>query len=74
MIPLRAKAHEIIDTISEKRVAEIIDFLEFLKIKEELEATNEILNDKSIMESIKKGLKEMENHDMVNLEDVIENV
>ena len=74
MIPLREKAHEIIDTISEERVAEIIDFLEFLKIKEELEATNEILNDKNIMESIKKGLKEMRNDDVVNLEDVIENV
>jgi hypothetical protein len=74
MIPLREKAHEIIDTISERRVAEIIDFLEFLKIKEELEATNEILNDKNIMESIQKGLKEIGNDDVVNLEDVIENV
>ncbi len=74
MIPLREKAHEIIDIISEKRVAEIIDLLEFLKIKEELEATSEIFNDKSIMELIKKGLKEMENDDVVNLEDVIEDV
>ncbi|MCB2290052.1 hypothetical protein LGK97_09760 [Clostridium sp. CS001] len=74
MMPLREKAHEIIDAISEKRVAEVIDFLEFLKSKEELEATNEILNDSSIMESIRKGLKEIRNDDLVDLEDVIENV
>jgi PHD/YefM family antitoxin component YafN of YafNO toxin-antitoxin module len=74
MSPLREKAHEIIDTISERKVAEIIDFLEFLKIKEELEATNEILNDENIMESIRKGLKEAVDGDVVNLDDVIENV
>lgn len=74
MSPLREKAHEIIDTISEKRVAEIIDFLEYLKIKEELEATNEILDDKNLMESIQKGLKEAEDGEVLNLDDVIENV
>ena len=56
MSPLREKAHEIIDNISEKKVAEIIDFLEYLKVKEELEATNEVLNDSNMMEAIKKGL------------------
>ncbi|KPU43165.1 hypothetical protein OXPF_31790 [Oxobacter pfennigii] len=74
MSPLRDKAHEIIDTISEKRVAEIIDFLEYLKIKEEMEATNEILSDKHMMELIKKGLKEIENNETVDLDDVLDNV
>jgi hypothetical protein len=52
---LREKAHKIVDVISEKKLAEVIDFLEYLKIKEEVEATNEILDDKKLLESIQRG-------------------
>jgi hypothetical protein len=74
MIPLRERAHEIIESISEKKIADIIDFLEYLKIKEEIEATNEILDDKKLMESIQKGLKQVENNEVYDLKDVIDNV
>ncbi len=71
---LREKAHEIVDKISEKKLAEVIDFLEFLKIKEEIEATNEILNDKKLLESIQKGLIQYKSGDLLSLEDVVKNV
>ncbi|OGO77453.1 MAG: hypothetical protein A2Y23_02145 [Clostridiales bacterium GWB2_37_7] len=74
MSSLRVKAHEIIDNISEKKIVEVVDFLEYLKIKEEVEATNEILSDKKLVDSIQKGLAQIENEELVELADVIENV
>ena len=74
MSSLRFRAHEIIDNMSEKKIAEVVDFLEYLKIKEEVEATDEILKDKKILESIQKGLSEVKSNSLVNFEDVIENV
>ena len=41
MAPIRAKAHSIIDNLSDKKIAEVVDFLEFLKVKEEIEPTEE---------------------------------
>lgn len=74
MSELRIKAHEIIDNISEKKIAEVVDFLEYLKIKEEIEATNEILSDKILLDSIQKGLIEIEKGELVELDDVKGNV
>ena len=71
---LREKAHEIVDRISEKKLAEVVDFLEFLKIKEEIEATNEILDDRKLLESIRKGLIEYHSGNLIGLEDVIKDV
>jgi hypothetical protein len=74
MSSLRIKAHEIIENISDKKINEAVDFLEFLKVKEELEATNEILNDKTLLAAVRKGLKDIEDEELVNLDDIIENV
>lgn len=74
MSVMRKKAHDIIDRISEKKISEVIDFLEYLKIKEEVEATNEILSDDKLLDSIMRGKKEAENNELIDLEDVIENV
>ena len=71
---LREKAHKIVDAISEKKLAEVIDFLEYLKIKEEVEATNEILDDKKLLESIQKGLLQIENSELIDFDDVVKNV
>jgi len=57
---LRMKAYKIIDNISDKKINEIVDFLKFLKVKEELGAINEILNDETILAAVKKGLKNIE--------------
>jgi hypothetical protein len=71
---LREKAHKIVDVISEKKLAEVIDFLEYLKIKDEVEATNEILDDKKFLESIQKGLIQIEKGELVDFENVVKNV
>ncbi|MGQ9780401.1 MAG: hypothetical protein ACUVRM_11125 [Bacillota bacterium] len=55
----RERAHRLIDLISEKKMNEVISYLEYIKIKEELEATEEILNDEELTESIKRGLNQL---------------
>ncbi len=43
------------EKLSNKSKKEVADFVAFLKVKEELEATKEILNDKDFLQSIMKG-------------------
>lgn len=74
MSTIRVRAHEIIDYISDKKITEAVDFLEYLKLKEEVEATGEILSDKKMLDAIKKGLKQASEGDLVELDSVIEDV
>ena len=67
---LKEKAYKIIDTISEKKLAEVINYLEYIQIKEELEATNEILDDKKLLKSIQAGLKQYENNELVDFDEI----
>jgi hypothetical protein len=41
--------------LSKKRKKEVADFVTYLKAKEELEATKEILRDKDFLDSIMRG-------------------
>ena len=43
------------EKLSKKRKEEVADFIAYLKVKEELEATKEIIRDKDFLESIMKG-------------------
>ena len=43
------------EKLSKKSKNEVADFITFLKVKEELKATKEILNDKDFLQSIMKG-------------------
>lgn len=74
MSAIRVRAHEIIDYISDNKIAEAVNFLEYLKLKEEVEATGEILSDKKMLDAIKKGLKQVSEGDLVELDSVIEDV
>jgi hypothetical protein len=74
MSTLRNKVHEIVNNISEKKLAEIIDFLEYIKIKEELEATNELLNDQKLLEMLQKGLIQYKNNELVDFDHICEDV
>ena len=67
---LKEKAYKIIDAISEKKLAEVINYLEYIKIKEELEATNEILDDKKLLKSIQAGLKQYGNNELVDFDEI----
>ncbi|AAM25207.1 putative transcriptional regulator [Caldanaerobacter subterraneus subsp. tengcongensis MB4] len=70
---LKNKVKEIIENLQEEELAEVIDFIEYLRFKEEKEE-NEILNDVELIESIKRGLKDIENGDVYDFEDVFKNV
>jgi hypothetical protein len=43
------------ERLSKKRKKEVADFVSYLKIKEEIEATKEIISDKDFLESIMAG-------------------
>jgi hypothetical protein len=66
---LREKAHQIVDALSEKKIGAVVDFLEYLKIKEELEATHEILDDQRLVTAVRKGMLQYEQNELVALED-----
>jgi hypothetical protein len=69
IMTLREKAHHIVDALSEKKIGAVVDFLEYLKIKEELEATHEILDDQRLVAAVRKGMLQYEQNELVALED-----
>ncbi len=43
------------EKLSKERKKEVADFIAYLRVKEELEATKEIISDKDFLKSIMKG-------------------
>jgi hypothetical protein len=43
------------ERLSKKRKKEVADFVAYLKVKEEIEATKEVLRDKDFLNSIMRG-------------------
>ena len=70
----KSRAYEIIDSLSEQKVAEAINFLAYLRIKEELEATSEVMSDATLMRAIKQGMLQYDQSEIVDEADVIKNV
>ena len=66
----RERAHNIIDSLSEKKLSEVLSYLEYIKIKEEVEATEEILDDKKLLDSIQKGLAELKAGEVFSLDEL----
>jgi len=56
-IALKKEAKKAIDELSEEKVKVAIDFIEYLKEKEEMEATLEILSSHELMTQIEKAEK-----------------
>ncbi len=52
---VKAKAKKIVDHLSEDKAKVAVSFLEFLEDRECWEASREILEDKELMASIKRG-------------------
>ena len=65
----RVEAIELIGLLSEKKLKIIIDFIKYLKDKEEWEATNELLDSKTISE-IEEGKKQINNGNFVEFENI----
>ncbi|MCK4384759.1 MAG: hypothetical protein KAW52_00710 [candidate division Zixibacteria bacterium] len=62
------------EKLSKKRKKEVVDFVAYLKIKEELEATKEIIRDKDFLESIMKGDEDFRTGRYKKWAEVIEDV
>jgi len=52
----------------------IYEYLQFIKLKEELKATYEITSDEMIMDAVEKGLQEEADGNLIALEDLVDNV
>ena len=70
---LRNRTHEIIDNISEGKIPAVLDFLEYLKAKEEVKATNKIFNDKKVLDAVHKRLIEAKSRNLIYSEELIDN-
>lgn len=58
----RERAHKIIDSLPDDKVANILEYLEFIKTKEELKLTNKIISDErinydTILTAIQQGVQ-----------------
>ena len=54
------KALEILNILPEEKAKVALSFMEFLQEKDEWEATYEILQDRELVKTYKKGLKDIE--------------
>jgi PHD/YefM family antitoxin component YafN of YafNO toxin-antitoxin module len=70
MCARRERAHQIIDSLSDTKIGEVLDYLEYIRIREELEATQEILDNKKLMESIEKGLAQFRAGEVISLDEL----
>jgi len=52
---LRREAKKTIDSLSEEKIKVVIDFMDYLKEKEELEATLEVLSSHELMAQIQEA-------------------
>jgi hypothetical protein len=56
---LKNRAIDAISKLPENRVREVVDFVEYLERKEEVEPTEEILSDKKLLEGIRAGIEDL---------------
>lgn len=63
---IKEKAKQTIDRLSEARVRLILDFIGYLDEKESWEATQELLEDKNIVEAYKWAKKDLKEGRMEN--------
>ena len=71
---LRDKVIAELDKLPNGKVKEVVDFVSYLRAKEEWEATKEILSDKELVESIKRGEKDIKAGRHKSWKEVKENV
>lgn len=62
------------EKLSKERKKEVADFIAYLKVREELEATKEILRDKDFLQSIMKGDEDFRTGRFKRWSEVRENV
>lgn len=65
-VKIKEKAKQTIDRLSEARVRLILDFIEYLDEKESWEATQELLEDKNIVEAYEEAKSDLKESRMDN--------
>lgn len=73
MTAIQKNAVNIINNLSEKKLKDAIDYLNYLKDKEEWDATHELLDNKILYE-IKEGLNQIKEGNYVYFKDIKRNV
>jgi hypothetical protein len=56
--------------LPDTKIREVLDYLEYIRIREELDATQEILDDEKLMESIEKGMAQFKEGEIVSLDEL----
>ena len=56
----RGRLREIIEEIPSERLSGVLDFLEYIKDREEWEATWEVIRDKKFLEGVQRGKRDIE--------------
>ena len=56
----RGRLREIVEEIPSERLSEVLDFLEYIKDREEWEATWEVIRDKKFLEGVQRGKRDIE--------------
>jgi hypothetical protein len=64
---LKREAKKAIDELSEEKVKVAVDFIDYLKEKEEMEATLEILSSREIMAQIEEAEKAIKKANLTSL-------
>jgi hypothetical protein len=66
----RQAIQEILSEIPDDRLEEALSYLNYLRFKEEWEATEEILRDKKLMQSWQRGKRQAERGQTVSLSEL----
>jgi len=71
---IRTEAKEALDALSEKKVSVVLDFIDYLREREEREATDELLSDKKLLRDHKKAREEIRKGKTVKWRSIKRNV
>lgn len=73
-IAVKKRAREAIDFLSDKKAYIVLDFIDYLREKEEWEATDELLSDKKLLMDYKSARDEIEKGNTVKWKAIKRNV
>jgi PHD/YefM family antitoxin component YafN of YafNO toxin-antitoxin module len=71
---IRTEAKEALDALSEKKVSVVLDFIDYLREREEWQATDELLSDKKLLRDYRKAREEIRKGKTVKWRSIRRNV
>ncbi len=73
-IAFKKKVTEAIETLSEKKALVVLDFINYLREREEWEATDELLSDKTLLMDYKAAKEEIKKGKTIKWKNIKRNV